>query len=205
MVEQFLAKLAALPPLLIYLVIGAGAAVENFVPPIPADTFVLLGAFLSAGGRANAWTVFLVTWLANITSASIVYFLAHRFGRSFFVEHHLGKLLINERQMQQIGTFYKKWGTPAIFMSRFLPAFRAMVPVFAGVTHVGFPRVFLPLAAASALWYGALVYLGAMAGQNWDAIMAFFNRASAALLIVALLLVGAFAYWWIKSRKHPHH
>jgi membrane protein DedA with SNARE-associated domain len=204
MLEQFLTKLASLPPLLIYLVIGSGAAVENFVPPIPADTFVLLGAFLSAGGRASAWTVFLVTWLANITSASIVYFLAHKFGRTFFLEHHLGKLLINERQMQQIGTFYKKWGTPAIFMSRFLPAFRAMVPVFAGVTHVRFRRVFLPLAAASALWYGALVYLGAMAGENWDAIMRFFSRASTALLVLALLLVGAFAYWYVKSRKHPH-
>jgi membrane protein DedA with SNARE-associated domain len=202
MIEQFLAKLAALPPLVIYLVIGSGAAIENFVPPIPADTFVLLGAFLSAGGRATAWTVFLVTWLANVTSASVVYFLAHRFGRTFFKEHHLGKLLINEKQMEQIGGFYSKWGTPAIFMSRFLPAFRAMVPVFAGVTHVRFWRVFIPLAAASALWYGALVYLGAMAGQNWSAIMAFFSKASSVLLGIAVVLVAAFAFWWIKSRKH---
>ena len=202
MLEQVLSRLAALPAIVIYLVIGAGAAVENFVPPIPADTFVLLGAFLAAGGRASLWTVFLVTWIANITSASIVYWLAHRYGRTFFMEHHLGKLLINDRQLQQIGGFYKRWGTPAIFMSRFLPAFRAMVPIFAGVTHVSFFRVFLPLAAASALWYGALVYLGGIAGSNWDAIMQFFSRASSALLIVALLLVGAFAYWWIKSRKH---
>jgi membrane protein DedA with SNARE-associated domain len=202
MIEQFIAKLAALPPLLIYLVIGSGAAVENFVPPIPADTFVLLGAFLSAGGRANVWTVFFVTWLANITSASIVYFLAHRFGRTFFMEHHLGRLLINEKQMEQIGGFYRKWGTPAIFMSRFLPAFRAMVPVFAGVTHVRFWRVFIPLAAASALWYGALVYLGAMAGHNWSAIMTFFTEASSVLVGIAVVLIAAFAFWWVKSRKH---
>lgn len=201
MLEQFLATLVGLPPLIIYLVIGAGAAVENFIPPIPADTFVLLGAFLSAAGRASVTTVFLVTWLANIASASLVYFLAHRFGRTFFLEHHLGKLLINEKQMQQIGGFYQRWGTPAIFMSRFLPAFRAMVPVFAGVTHVRFWRVFIPLAAASGLWYGALVYLGAMAGQNWVAIMSFFSRASSVLLAIAVVLLAAFAYWWIRSRK----
>ena len=202
MLEQILARLASLPSLIIYLVIGAGAAVENFVPPIPADTFVLLGAFISARGNVSAMTVFLVTWVANVLSASIVYFLAHRYGRTFFAEHHLGKLLINEKQMQQIGGFYQKWGTPAIFMSRFLPAFRAMVPVFAGVTHVKFFRVFIPLAAASALWYGALVYLAAMAGNNWDAIMAFFGRASSVLLGVAVVLLAAFAYWWLKSRKH---
>jgi membrane protein DedA with SNARE-associated domain len=202
MLEQILTKLASLPPLIIYLVIGIGAAVENFVPPIPADTFVLLGAFISARGNVSAMTVFLVTWISNVLSASIVYFLAHRYGRTFFAEHHLGKLIINEKQMQQIGGFYRKWGTPAIFMSRFLPAFRAMVPVFAGVTHVNFWRVFIPLAAASALWYGALVYLAAMAGNNWDAIMAFFGRASSVLLGVAVVLLAAFAYWWLKSRKH---
>jgi membrane protein DedA with SNARE-associated domain len=51
-------------------------------------------------------------------------------------------------------------------VSRFLPAFRALVPVFAGVTRVPLRRVLLPLALASALWYGALVYLGAMAGAT---------------------------------------
>lgn len=201
MVEQLLSTLASLPPLLIYAFIGIGAAVENFVPPVPADTFVLLGAFLSAGGRANPWFVFLATWIMNVASASVVYFLAHRYGRTFFAEHHLGKLLINEKQMRQIGGFYDKWGTPAIFVSRFLPAFRAMVPVFAGVTHVSFIRVFIPLAAASALWYGLLVYLGAIAGNNWDAIMSFFSRASSVLLGIAVVLLVAFGYWWVKSRK----
>ena len=52
-------------PFLLYSLLGIGSALENFFPPIPADTFVLLGAFLAAGGRADAWTVFLVTWLAN--------------------------------------------------------------------------------------------------------------------------------------------
>lgn len=203
MIDQLLRTLASLPPELIYAFIGLGAAVENFVPPIPADTFVLLGAFLAARGRADPWVVFFVTWIMNVGSAVVVYLLAHRFGKTFFTEHHLGKLVLNERQMSHIDQFYRRWGTPAIFVSRFLPAFRAMVPVFAGVTHVRFWRVFIPLAAASALWYGALVYLGAIAGKNWQAIISFFSRASSVLLGVALLLLVAFAYWWVKSRRHP--
>lgn len=203
MLDQLLRTLASLPPELIYAFIGLGAAVENFVPPIPADTFVLLGAFLSARGRADPWVVFFVTWVMNVGSAIVVYLLAHRFGKTFFTEHHLGKLVLNERQMSHIDQFYRRWGTPAIFISRFLPAFRAMVPVFAGVTHVRFSRVFIPLAAASALWYGALVYLGAIAGKNWQAIISFFSRASSVLLGVAIVLLIAFAYWWVKSRRHP--
>ncbi|HEX6064538.1 MAG TPA: VTT domain-containing protein, partial [Longimicrobiales bacterium] len=127
MIDQLLRTLASLPPELIYAFIGLGAAVENFVPPIPADTFVLLGAFLAARGRADPWVVFFVTWIMNVGSAVVVYLLAHRFGKTFFTEHHLGKLVLNERQMSHIDQFYRRWGTPAIFVSRFLPAFRAMV------------------------------------------------------------------------------
>lgn len=201
MIESLLHKLAKLPLAFIYAFIGAGAAVENFVPPIPADTFVLLGAFLSASGRGSAWVVFLVTWLSNVGSAALVYALARKYGKSFF-KKPVGRLLLNEHQMKQVGKFYEKWGIPAIFFSRFLPAFRAVVPVFAGVHEVSFPRVFLPLALASGAWYGFVVYVGATAGKNWDAIMAFFNRFSTILLIVASVLILAFAVWWWRSRKH---
>jgi membrane protein DedA with SNARE-associated domain len=201
MIEDILQQLAELPALLIYLFIGAGAAIENFVPPIPADTFVLLGAFLAAGGTGNAWVVFFVTWLSNIGSAALVYVLANKYGQSFF-EKPIGHMLINKRQMKQIGTFYDKYGVPAIFMSRFFPTFRAMVPVFAGVTHVPFWKVFIPLSLASALWYGFVVYIGVTAGNNWDALMRFFNKFSFILLIIAGVLFVAFGVWWWKSRQH---
>jgi membrane protein DedA with SNARE-associated domain len=192
--------LADLPPILIYLIIGVGAAVENIVPPVPADTFVLLGAFLAAAGRASAVVVFMVTWVSNVASALAVYAIAHRYGERFF-DTRIGKLMLNRRQLEQIGKFYDRWGAGAIFVSRFLPAFRAMVPVFAGVTGVGVVRVAIPLAAASAAWYGALVYVGAFAGANLDTIAAWFDRASTILLAVAGVLILLFAVWWWKTRK----
>jgi membrane protein DedA with SNARE-associated domain len=191
--------LAGLPPVLIYLVIGLGAALENIVPPIPADTFVLLGAFLAESGRATPWLVFLVTWIANVASAVGVYLLAFRFGSGFFATN-IGHWLLQPRQLEQVGRFYERWGTPAIFVSRFLPAFRALVPVFAGVTRLPLRRVILPLATASALWYGGLVYLGAMAGRNWDAIIEFFERASGVLLLAAGTILLLVAVWWWRSR-----
>lgn len=201
MIESFLRKLAELPVIVIYLIIGSGAAVENFIPPIPADTFVLLGAFLAAGGQGSPVAVFLVTWLANISSAAVVYVLANRYGKAFF-EKPVGHWLINKKQMKQIGSFYEKWGIPAIFLSRFFPTLRAMVPVFAGVTHVPFWKVFIPLSLASGVWYAFVVYVGVTAGKNWDAVMRFFNRFSTILLVIASILIGGFVIWWWRSRKH---
>ncbi|HSJ13542.1 MAG TPA: DedA family protein [Longimicrobiales bacterium] len=198
---SLLRELMQLPPVLIYLVIGLGAAVENLVPPVPADTFVLLGAFLAAAGRANAWIVFFATWICNVAGALGVYAVAWRFGEGFF-QTRVGHFLLNPRQLEHIGSFYDRWGVAAIFVSRFLPAFRAMVPVFAGVTRASPWKVAPPLAIASGVWYGTLVYLGAFAGRNFGAIVRFFERASTILMIVAGLLLLGFTVWWARTRRH---
>lgn len=184
------------------MLIGVGAAIENVIPPVPADTFVLFGAFLAAAGRANPWLVYACTLVPNVASALMTYGLSRRYGRSFF-SGRIGGWLLNEAQLRKIGGFYERWGTPAIFVSRFLPAFRAVVPVFAGVSHVSLPKLLIPLTLASALWYGILVYFGAMAGRNWEQIVDVFDGISTGLLIVAVVLITAFGVWWWRTR-HGH-
>ncbi|MBI4409005.1 MAG: DedA family protein [Gemmatimonadetes bacterium] len=164
---------------------------------------MLFGAFLAAAGRADPRAVFLWTWIPNIVSALLVYRLAHRYGRGFFARP-AAHWLLHPRQLEAIGRFYARFGTPAIFVSRFLPGFRAMVPVFAGISHVHFWRIAPPLALASAIWYGALVYVGTVAGRNWRAILAAFERVSDVLLWIALPLLGLLLLWWWRTRRHPH-
>jgi membrane protein DedA with SNARE-associated domain len=196
-----LSFLGTLGPFLLYAVLGAGSALENIFPPIPADTFVLLGAFLAAGGRADAWTVFLVTWLCNTSTALLVYLAGHRYGRSFF-QVGMGRRLLNPSQLERMGRFYGRWGLPAIFFARFLPGLRAMVPVFAGVTHQRFFPVALPVLVASGLWYGALVWLGSTAGRNLSTIRQWVTGTNRVLLAVAIMLSLVLGVLWFRSRKH---
>lgn len=198
--DGILQTLEQIPPFLLYLIIGVGAAVENFIPPVPADTFVLFGAFLAARGRAEPWLVFASTWIANVGSAMAVYWLAGKFGPAFF-RTSFGHWLLHPRQLERVAGFYARWGTPAIFLSRFLPALRAMVPVFAGISLVRPARVLPPLACASAIWYGVLVYFGAAAGRNWQAILNVFERTSAVLFWIAVILITLVVVWWWKTRR----
>lgn len=198
--NEVLRSLGELPPIVTYLIIGAGAAVENFVPPVPADTFVLFGAFLAAGGRAEPWLVFAATWVSNVGSAMAVYWLAGKYGPGFF-RTSFGHWLLHPKQLERVAGFYARWGTPAIFLSRFLPGLRAMVPVFAGISRVRPIRVLPPLASASALWYGLLVYFGAAAGRNWQAILDAFERTSHVLFWVAVVLIALVIVWWWTTRR----
>lgn len=198
---EVLAALTELPPLVLYLVLGVGAAIENIVPPVPADTFVLAGSLLAARGAANPWVVFLATWVFNVGSAIGVYAVARSHGTRFF-RMPVARWMLREHQLEQIGGFYWRYGIPAIFLSRFLPAWRAMVPVFAGVSGMSAWKVIPPVAIASGLWYGLLVYLGAFMGRNLAAIVALFNSLNEVLLWVAVALSTLVGVWWWRSR-HP--
>ncbi|MFW6202437.1 MAG: DedA family protein [Gemmatimonadota bacterium] len=201
LIQGVLDPLTRLPSALVYVVIGVGAAIENVFPPVPADTFVLVGAFLAVTGRTDPLIVFLVTWVPNVITAIAVYALAYRYGRAAFGTT-AGRWLLKPRQLEQIADFYGRWGTPAIFVSRFLPAFRAVVPVFAGISHLPPRYVIAPIAMASVLWYGVLVYIGTTAGRNWRTIVGLVARVNDVLLVLALALAALLALWWWRTRRH---
>ena len=192
--------LASLPAGLTYLVLGAGAALENIVPPVPADTFILLGGFLAVRGPADVVVVFLVTWLANTSGALLVYGAGHRFGPPFF-DTRFGRLVLQPEQLSRLQRFYRRRGTPAIFFARFLPGLRAVVPAFAGVARLSFPSVALPIGVASAIWYGGLVWLGSVAGENLETMLEWYATANRLLLGIAFVIAAVIVLAWLRTRR----
>ena len=198
---NFLSWLEGIPVGLVYVLLGVGAAVENVMPTIPADTFVALGGFLSAVGDLGPRWIFVSTWSLNVGSALAMYRLGYTHGRPFF-EAGWGRRVLRPHQMERMATFYERFGTAAIFFTRFLPGLRSIVPVFAGVSQQPFVLVALPIALASAIWYGALIWLGALAGQNLDVLSAMLGQVNGVLLGVAVAVGLPSALWWWRTR-HP--
>jgi membrane protein DedA with SNARE-associated domain len=201
-IEAILQELSGVAPHWIYVALAAGVAIENFFPPIPADTFVVLGAFLSAQGELTGTGVFLVTWSMNTAAALLNYGLARRWGRTLLGTRP-GRWLLRPRQLEKLAALYNAHGSKIIFASRFLPAFRALVPVFAGISHLAFWRTAIPIALSSAIWYGVLVIAGAAFGRNWRVILDALNNVNLTLLIIAGVLAAFLIVIWWRTRHHP--
>ena len=75
--------------------------------------------------------MFGLTWVANVGSASLVYWLARRYGRDFF-KGPTGRRLLTPAVLAHIEAQYERHGSYGIFVSRLLPVWRAVVPPFAG-------------------------------------------------------------------------
>ena len=184
---------------MVYTLIGILASTENVFPPIPADTAVAIGAFLSNTGVISAWAVFGVTWAANVGSAAGVYLASRTVGRTFFTGR-LGSRLLKPEAMERIERLYDRHGTWGIFLSRFIPGVRAVIPPFAGVAGLKSVRALAPMILASGIWYGGLTYIAAnliprlddvgklVARMNWVGLITFVAIAG---MIGAFLVLRA--------------
>ena len=200
LIEAIINALLGLPPTAVYTVIGVLAGVENVFPPVPADTAVAIGAFLSTGGRVSVQAVFAVTWIANVAGAILVYAAGRTIGRPFF-QGRLGRRLLNPGAMVRLEVLYRNYGTWGIFVSRFIPGLRAVVPPFAGVANLTTLRVVLPLAVASGLWYGVLTFVAATAVREIDEIIEFARRLSLAGIVTGGALVAVVVFAWRRRRR----
>jgi membrane protein DedA with SNARE-associated domain/uncharacterized tellurite resistance protein B-like protein len=176
------------------------AAVENVVPPVPADTAVALGAFLSHRGVTSLPVVYAVTLIANIGGATGVYFAARRYGRRLFASR-IGQRLLSPSALAVVEREYLRFGIIGIFFGRFLPGVRAVVPPFAGLANLGAWRALVPMATASAIWYGAVALIGAAIGAEWSRISVILGEVNQTLAIVGVAAALVVALLVIRRRR----
>lgn len=194
--------MAGLPPEGLYVAIGLLAALENIVPPVPADTAVALGAFLAARGvPVSPVALYAVTVLSNTLTAVAVFAAARRYGRAFFRESRLGRWLISARAMSRIERAYARHHWWGIFASRFLPVYRAVVPPFAGIAGLTPGRALPPVLIATGLYYGVLMLVVYQLGTNWDEVARILGRVGLVLLAAAAAATMLLVRRWRRRER----
>lgn len=200
MLDTVITWLGNLPIGTLYVAIAALSAFENFFPPFPSDGIIAFGSFLASRAQGSPLIVFLLGWFGNVAGAMVTYTLARRFGSDMILkrlEKYVGPAAEN-RMMVLID----RYGFGGLFVSRFLPGVRAIVPPFAGAMRLPVWKVFLAVASASAVWFGLITFLAFRAGDNWELLQYYLRRSGqwAGLIsgAVVALIVGI---WLLRRRK----
>jgi membrane protein DedA with SNARE-associated domain len=199
MLHSITGWLGDLPLGSLYATIAVLSAFENFFPPFPSDVVIAFGAFLADRAHGSAVTVFFLGWFGNVSGACITYALGRRFGSKAFLRR-LEKYAGPDAE-QRIKQLHKRYGFGGLFVSRFLPGVRAIVPPFAGAMKLPAAKVLLSVASASAVWFALITFLAFRAGDNWDVVQGYLVRsgkvAGAIAIGIVLLVVGI---WLLKRR-----
>ena len=177
------------------------AVLENVFPPFPADIVIALGAFQSHQNVTTPWKVFVVTWVFNVLGAGIVYGVSRRYGRAFF-SGRIGRRLLTPDGIARLERGYLRFGIVGIFFARLLPAFRSFVPPFIGLIELPPIRAFIPVAAASAIWYGALIGGISKLAAEWDRVEGLLVQVNRSLGVVSLLAALGIALVLLRRERH---
>jgi membrane protein DedA with SNARE-associated domain len=185
----------------LYTAIAVLSAFENFFPPFPSDAVIAFGSFLADRAHGSPFIVFLLGWIGNVSGAGVTYYLGRRFGAKAFlrkIERFAGP-----DAEDRIKRLHKKYGVAGLFVSRFLPGVRAIVPPFAGAMKLPAFKVMFSVASASAVWFGLITFLAFRAGDNWDLVQRYLVRSGkvAGGIAVGIVIIVIGIWLWKRQKR----
>jgi membrane protein DedA with SNARE-associated domain len=163
---------------------------ENLFPPMPGDTFVVLGAFLVGRGQMQFIPAYLSTTAGSIIGFMTLYTVGFRWGRRLF-RGKLGTVFSKER-LDKVETWFGRYGYTVLAVNRFLSGFRSIISLGAGISRMNWKIVFGMALLSCVLWNGLLMVVGMWIGENWIQIVRHYQK------IVFFLLVFFIFVVWIK-------
>ncbi|MES2339529.1 MAG: DedA family protein [Pseudomonadota bacterium] len=145
-------------------------ALENIVPPVPSEVIMGLGGMAVA--RGDMALVPLILWGTAGTTAGNYFWYA--VGRHFgylglkpFVDRWGRWLTVEWEDVEKLHRFFLKHGGKTVFVFRFLPTFRTMISLPAGMAKMPVWRFFLATFLGSAIWNSVLAWAGVYLGSNF--------------------------------------
>ena len=195
--------LETIPPLSVYLIVGAVIMIESLGIPLPGEVVLVSAALLTLSHPTLSplW-VGVVASAGAIIGDSIGYFIGKTGGQRLFAwagrkfPKHFGPThLANAERI------FNKRGVWAVFLGRFIAFLRILAGPLAGSLRMHYPKFLLANAAGGIVWAGgttaAVYYLGVVA-EEW---LGRFSKFG----LVAAIVIGVIVFFVMKKRLGRHH
>ncbi|MBI4410473.1 MAG: DedA family protein [Gemmatimonadetes bacterium] len=196
LLEHILELLIAAGPWIVFAV--AATETAFFIGlAIPAEATVLLAAFLAERGMFPVEQVLAGAFFGGLTGDQTGYLLGRHGGRRMAARGGwFGRLW--GRYEGSAADLFRRRSAVAVTLARFTAFVRTLMPWFAGMSRMPYPRFLFYDLLGVLGWAGGSVLLGYAAGESWDAVARALGAASA--IVIALLVLVAFVLWWRRRR-----
>jgi membrane protein DedA with SNARE-associated domain/membrane-associated phospholipid phosphatase len=170
-----------------YLLVGGLAFLETgaFVGLIaPGEFTVMLGGAVASQGDVSLPLIIAVTWLCAFTGDTVSFLLGAKLGRGFLVRHG-ERFRITSERLEQVESYFARYGGRTILIGRFIGLVRALAPFIAGSSRLPY-RTFAPFSIlGTGLWSTALILIGYFAAQSLDTVT---NAVGKGLFVFAIVV-----------------
>lgn len=175
--------------------------VESGVPiglflPLPGDTLLFSAGLLAATEVFDLVPLIAVIVAGAILGDSTGYWFGKKWGPGLFKKEDA--VFMNPRNLARAEAFYRKYGRRAIVFARFLPMFRTIIPIAAGVARMDYATFLRWNILSAFIWGISLTVLGYYLGTlipNID------HYLLPILLVIIVLSSGSVILEVLRARK----
>ncbi|KQM63197.1 alkaline phosphatase [Sphingomonas sp. Leaf17] len=175
-------------------------ALENVVPPIPSEVIMGLGGMAVARGHMNLWLLIAAGTLGTTVGNYFWYALGRHFGYEGlkpFIDRWGRWLTLEWEDVQKLRNFFRKRGGWVIFVFRFMPTFRTIISLPAGMACMPRWKFLLWTFAGSAIWNTILAAAGLFLDTRFQQI----DRYVGPVAIATFVLIAAAYAWRVATWK----
>lgn len=177
------------------LVLTASAMIEYVFPPFPGDTVTIVGAVLIPTADWPWWGVFAAVMAGSTVGAGFDWWIGHWVAENEHRDTWIHRFMKREGVAPKIDKLkrqFEKYGSVYIAANRFLPAFRSLFFVSAGLSRLPLGRVLFYAALSAGVWNAALLAAGYAVGYNIDALAELVQQYTSVVWVV----LGAGVITW---------
>ncbi len=188
-----------------YLLVGALAFLETgaFVGLIaPGEFTVMLGGAVAGQGDISLPVILAITWACAFAGDSVSFLLGARLGRDFLIRHGQ-RVRITEERLEQVESYFSRYGGRTILIGRFIGLVRALAPFIAGSSKMPY-RAFAPFSIlGTGLWSTGLILAGYFFAQSLDTVTKDVGKGLFVFAIVIGVIVGVYVgYRYLRAPEN---
>ena len=173
---------------------------ESMIAPVPSEAVMPFAGFLIHEGKFTWAGVAFFSTLGSVIGSAISYYIG-LYGGKPLVEKFGKYLLLDKHHLEITENFFRKYGDPAVFISRFIPVVRHLISIPAGVGKMNIVKFLIYTTVGACSWNMFLAYVGFILKNNWDTVKQYTHKVDYVIVLVILGAFGFFIYKSLKNRK----
>ena len=157
-----------------------------FLPFLPGDSLIFASGTFAAIGQMNFPLLLLILIVAAILGDTINYEIGKHFGKKILNNKKIK--LVKEENLEKADNLIKKYGGAAVFIARFMPIIRTIVPFVVGMGKLQYRKFIKYNALGAVTWVTLFLTIGYLFG-NIPAVKSHFTLILLAIIFLSLLPV----------------
>lgn len=172
-----------------YLGLFVGLVLGNVGFPAGAEVLVPVAAALIAHGNAQRLGAVVVVALCGELVGGTIGYAVGRYGGRTVAERYGRYVGFHHERLGAVDAFFRRWGSFAVFLCRFVPVLRGLSPFVAGIGEMPLLPFYVWTFLGSLLFCGGLALLGNAVGAHVNELIPALRHWGRVMLIAAAVAI----------------